>query len=83
MTKPEMKRYVVNGEVTISVSVIVYAEDEEEARKAAEESPMMGLCHSCAEGREAGEWRTSGELDGSPTITEVEEDVRHKPSNSL
>lgn len=67
-----MKRYEVQGTMTISVFVRVFANSEEEAREKAEEASVMQLCHQCADGS-ADEWSTSGELDGTPEITRVVE----------
>lgn len=66
-----MKRYLVVGEVTISVSVEVKANSEKEAKEKALQMPMMGFCHQCARGEDDA-WSTSGELDG-----EVNEDSLH------
>lgn len=68
-------KYTVYGEMTISVHIEVEADSKEEARRIAEDSPIMSLCHQCASGSEnyPDEWRTSGELDSEVTITEVEE----------
>jgi hypothetical protein len=60
-------KYRVNGEVTISVSVVVDAATPEQARKLALRAPMQTLCGSCSRG-EDDEWSTSGELDGDVTI---------------
>ena len=65
-------KYRVIAEVTISMSVVVDAKSKAEAKRLASEAPMMSLCHSCAHGA-SDEWTTSGELDGEPRITAVEE----------
>ena len=67
-----MKRYRVSGQVTISISVEVDARSKKHARALAEECSLASVHHSTSEGPE-GEWVTSGELDGEPKITEVEE----------
>lgn len=68
-----MKKYRVQGVVTISCFVTVTAKSKAEARRLAERSPMQTLCHQCASGEED-VWSTSGELDGTPTIEKVEID---------
>ena len=69
------KKYLVCGEVTISVHCEVEANSKEEALELARDLPMMSLCHHCASGSEKyeDEWRTSGELDGEPQNLWVEE----------
>ena len=57
----EEKTYRVEGELTISVSIVVVADSEEEARQEA----------SCAA---IADWEDSGELDGDITITDVYEE---------
>lgn len=64
-----MPKFIVSANVTISVWTEVEADTEQEAMALAEDRPMQTLCHQCSgtrhsQGRE--EWRTSGELDGSP-----------------
>lgn len=61
-----MKRYRVSGEMTISISTVVHAKTAAEAVEIAKQRGPMGLCHQCAQGEEANEWVTSGELDGEP-----------------
>jgi hypothetical protein len=64
-----VKRYRVTADVTISVSVVVHAKSKKGAVAAAEELPMMKLCHQCASNAhiaDGEEWATSGELDGTP-----------------
>lgn len=68
------KRWLVTGEVTISVHTIVEAETEVEAKLLADNRMMPSLCHHC--GNDDGnteEWRTSGELDGAPNGLSAEE----------
>ncbi len=65
-----MNRYQVQGTMTISVFVTVFAESEEEAREKAEEASVMTLCHQCSDGQ-VEEWSTSGELDGTPNIEKI------------
>lgn len=65
-----MAKFVVTGEVTISCQIEVDARNAREARKLAEGSSMMSLCHSCS-GPQDGAWSTSGELDGTPRVREV------------
>lgn len=67
-------KFIVTGEITISVHVEVEAKSVAAARKAAVDMPMMTLCHQCASGAEdyPEEWRTSGEFDGEPTNIRVE-----------
>ena len=58
-----MPRFLVSGEVTITISVYVEADDAEAAKtQALEEAPMQGLCYQCSKGRDD-EW-SIGELDG-------------------
>jgi hypothetical protein len=67
-------KYIVCGEMTISIHVEVEADSPEQARARADEAGVQSLCHQCAHGGDRkGEWRTSGELDGPPVITDVEE----------
>lgn len=65
-------KYRVIGHVTISVSVELEADSPADARKQARQAPMTSFCQMCAAG-EDGAWNTSGELDGSITISRVEE----------
>jgi len=69
-------RYRVVGTVTITVLTDVEADSPAAAAEIAEGRPLMGLCWQCASGRgheKDSEWRTSGELDGEPTVIEVDE----------
>ena len=66
-------RYYVAGTMTISIHVEVEADSPEHAREVAEDAGVQRLCHYCASGGAKGEWRTSGELDGPPVITDIEE----------
>jgi hypothetical protein len=68
-----MPKYIVSGEMTISVSVIVEAADPKEAKNLARQASVRTLCASCSNTHE-GEWSTSGELDGVPSIIDVQED---------
>lgn len=61
-----VKKFRVCGVITISVYTEVEAETPEEARKLAEEQPVMTLCHYCVSGEPDREWVTNGELDGTP-----------------
>lgn len=72
----DLKRYRVTGEVTISVQTIVMARSEKHARKVAGEASMQQFCNGCASDpdHEDPEWRTTGELDGTAKIVEVEEE---------
>lgn len=68
-----MAKFIVTGEVTISVHTVVEAKNEKEARVIATGRVVQGLCHQCADSRSADEeWRTSGELDGEPTNLSAE-----------
>lgn len=67
-----MPRYMVTGEMTISVHGYVDADSPEEAKKLAEDMPLQTFCNQCANGNDD-EWSTSGELDGVPCNIEVEE----------
>lgn len=69
-----MPRYRVPGTMTISVFVDVEAASPEEAREKAHEHGVPSLCWSCARG-EPDRWRTSGELDGEPEVSEDIDDV--------
>lgn len=65
-----MPKYIVSASVTVSVWTEVEADTAEQARELAEDRPMQSLCHRCGEtrrGQEREEWRTSGELDGTPS----------------
>ena len=66
-----MAKYLVHGQITISALIEVEANSEKEAREQAAEAPVMGLCSYCVDQTPAGQWVTSGELDGSPSITTV------------
>lgn len=71
-----MPKFLVGGEITISMHTIVEAETVEEAKEIASQRPLMSLCWSCSDSKEADqEWRTSGELDGEVTIREDENGV--------
>lgn len=70
-----MPRYIVTGVMTISMHVEVDADSPEEARKLAEEAPIVGLCHQCSRG-DRDEWSTSGELDGEIAPADGETELR-------
>jgi hypothetical protein len=76
MAKTKSKLYRVVGSVTISVSTLVRAENEEDAKDIASDRPMMSLCHQCATGEDAVEWVTSGELDGEVDELYVQEGMK-------
>lgn len=66
----DKKRYQFSGEVTISVSTIVWATSEAKARKIAEQrGNTSGLVDG---GNELSEWITSGDLDGVVKVGECE-----------
>lgn len=67
-----MARYVVAGQVTISVHTVVEAKSKAAAKREAQSRGVQGLCHYCASRDSGEEWVTSGELDGEPKITEIE-----------
>lgn len=67
------RKWIVTGEVTISVLTEVEAASEAEAKSIANERGMMSFCHKCARGNPSEEWSTSGELDGEPRKIEAEE----------
>jgi hypothetical protein len=69
-----LKRYRVTAEITISVSTVVMAKSEKAALDLAQDQPMQSLCHQCANGEDATEWVTSGELDGVPKNLRAEEE---------
>jgi hypothetical protein len=68
-------KYEVSALVTISIHCVVEAESREQALEEAEAADMMSFCHQCASGGDdrMNEWRTSGELDGTPHEMKVEE----------
>lgn len=63
-----MALYIVCGNVTISVSTLVEASSEEEAKVIAWRRDP-GHIHDNGNCRE--EWITSGEIDGTPEIVSV------------
>lgn len=65
-----MAKFMVTGEMTISVHVEVDAKNAAEARERALDAPVQHFCYQCATG-EPGTWVTSGELDGEPKVIEV------------
>lgn len=68
-----MSTYWVSGQVTISVSTRVEAKSKKEAKKLAADRGLVNLCRQCADGDPDDEWVTSGELDGIPSILEINE----------
>ena len=71
-----MPRFIVTGEMTISVHTEVEADTMGEAIKIADGRPAMGPCYHCARSaseESEEEWRTSGELDGMPVNLRAEE----------
>lgn len=58
-----MSRYRVVAEITITMSVIVEADSEDEAIGVAEDCEKQSFCHQCASG-DSDVWTLSGELDG-------------------
>lgn len=67
-----LRRYIVTGEVTISVHTEVEARSAKEARELADEHGVMSLCHSCSAESCDEQWVTSGELDGAVKIRDAE-----------
>lgn len=65
-------KYMVSGQMTISIWIEVEADSPEAAREAAGDASVVELCNYCATAKD-GVWNTSGELDGTPEILEVEE----------
>jgi hypothetical protein len=65
-----MKKYLVTGAITISVSVEVEARSKREAFDKAAERPMASLCHQCS-GQHAEGWSPSA-LDGDVDMDEAE-----------
>jgi hypothetical protein len=63
-----VKKYRVNGYVTISISVVVEAKSKAEARAKALDAPTKQLCHFCCSDEEDGEWTIGGDLDGEVKI---------------
>jgi hypothetical protein len=63
-----LAKYIVSGTITISALIEVEADNEQEAREKAEDSPVISLCHYCADKSPDCEWVTSGDLDGTPVI---------------
>jgi len=64
-----MQRYLVTGEVTISVSTMVKARSKSEARRLAMSRSLENI-HT--DGDDSLEWTTSGELDGMVKFTGIE-----------
>lgn len=65
-------RFVLSGEVTISVTTVVWADSPAAAkRKVANRGNTSGLVDA---GDEREEWITSGELDGTVKIIGCEQD---------
>lgn len=65
-------RYIVTGEITISVHTEVEAPNKSQALLRATDLPMMTLCHQCSSEMARDQWITSGELDGEPQNLIVE-----------
>lgn len=64
---PRLKRYLVTGELTISVCTDVLAASPAQAKNLARQRGIMSLCHQCAgDDTITEEWVTSGDLDGEP-----------------
>jgi hypothetical protein len=70
------RKFLVVGQITISVSTDVMATSADEAKSIAMERPIMSLCNQCATGSPEDEWVTSGELDGGDpdNVTVMEDD---------
>jgi hypothetical protein len=60
--------FVITTAITLSIEV--EADSLEGAIEKARESSIRTLCHQCA-GASAGEWATSGEIDGDPHDADV------------
>ena len=78
---PDNKRYLVTGEVTISIHTYVMARSKREAIRLAKDIPLPAIHHSTHQDPEDEslpgfweEWRTSGELDGEPNGLSAEVD---------
>lgn len=67
-----MAKYTFVVNTTISMHCDVYADSLDEAIEEAQAAGVMSLCHQCARSH-AGEWSTSGELDGDPATGELVE----------
>jgi hypothetical protein len=67
------RKYMVVGDVTISVHTEVEATSAAEAIRLAQERGMQSFCHQCSTGDPENEWTCSGELDGEPSGFRVEE----------
>ena len=65
------RRFRVHAEVTISLSTVVFAKNEAEAKKLAEDRAIETI-HT--QGDEESEWVTSGEIDGVPCKLKAEEE---------
>jgi hypothetical protein len=66
-----MKEYTVSAQMTISVYTIVQAENEQEAKKLAQDRPNGSPCHQAfGDGTEV--W-IADDLDGVPVNITVEE----------
>lgn len=63
-------KFVFVVETKISMNIELDASSIEEAVDLAKNASVMSLCWQCA-GGDAGEWRTSGELDADPASSEL------------
>ncbi len=66
-----MPKFLVTGEITISIHTEVVAKTPEAAKRSAAKRPTQTI--SEMSGDAGSEWVVGGELDGEPKITEVEE----------
>lgn len=57
-------KYIVEAEVTISITCEVEAKSPQEALKLAADMEMQNFCNQCCSADEAEAWTFSGELDG-------------------
>lgn len=67
-----MKEYTVSAQMTISVYTIVQAENEQEAKKLAQDRSNGSPCHN-AFGGDGSEFWITDDLDGVPVNITVEE----------
>jgi len=63
-------KYLVQGTITISVSVEVEARSKKEAFDKAAEMPMASLCHQCS--RQHAEAWSPSDLDGEVDMDQAE-----------
>lgn len=75
MSNKEKRRFRVAGMITISCSKDVLAGDEGEARRIFTDLATPRLCHQCAVAGfgDPDSVELSGELDGTPVATHIEE----------